>query len=157
MDVIKQMIYTALRDDTTATVGLRALLGHSSTPYGVYKEYSLQSFDFTNSKKYITLSNLTGLPDISLPRHNYSTVFKEETYQIIAWGGDATTSNDKILDRVKYVLEGKRKTTNPTSNAKVFSIKCEFEGPDLFHEDYKIFYKSARFRIWLQDETMTGN
>jgi len=157
MDKIKDMIYTALRDDSTATIGIRALLGNTTaTPYNVYHANLPDPLDFASSKKYITYFQLSGDFDTTYPRNNFSTMPKQETYQITVWGGDTTTSNDKILDRVRYILEGKHKTTNPTSDAKVFSIKCEWESADMWDDDYRIFYKSARFRIWLQDVTITG-
>lgn len=156
MDVIKEMLYKAIRDDDTATVGIRALLNQSVTPYGVYHANLPDNVDFSSSKKYITYFQLTGLPEPEYPRHNYSTMPKQETYQITAWGGDTTTSNDKILARVMYLLEGKHKTTNPTSDAKVFNIRWEFDGPDLWDEDYRIYYKTTRYRVYLQDITISG-
>lgn len=157
MYVIKEMLYKAIRDDSKATVGIRALLSNTTTtPYNVYHANLPDNVDFSSSKKYITYYQLTGEYDTSFPRHNYATIPKEETYQFTVWGGTGTTSNDKILDRIKFLLEGKHKTTNPTTDAAVFTIKCEWEGPDLYDEDYRIYYKSARFRVWLQDVTITG-
>lgn len=157
MDVVKEMLYKAVRDDSVATVGIRVLLGNTTTtPYGVYHANLPDNLDFASSKKYITYFQITADYDLSFPRHNFATIVKEETYQFTAWGGSGTSSNDKILDRVKYLLEGKHKTTNPTSDAIVLSIKCEWEGPDLWDEDNRIFYKSIRFRVWVQDVTITG-
>ena len=157
MDVIEEMLHVALRDDSTATVGIRALLGHVATPYGVYHSNDLpDNLDFTGGKKYISHFQLTGDYDMSYPRGNFSTMPKQETYQISVYGGKGTTSNDKILARIRYRLEGKNKTTNPTADAKVFDIRCEWEGPELYDEDYKEFYKQSRFRVWLQDIMITG-
>lgn len=156
MDVIKSMLYTVMRDDTTATIGLRALLSQSTTPYGIYHANLPDNVNFASSKKYITYYQLTGEFDTSYPRNNYTTMPKQETYQITVWGGDTTTSNEKILNRIKYLLDGKHKTTNPTSDADVFMIKCEWESEDLWDNDYRIFYKSARYRVWLNDINITG-
>jgi len=157
MDVIKSMIYKVIRDDAVATIGIRALLGQTVSPYGVYHANLPDNFDFSSSKKYITYYQLTGEFDTSMPRNNFSTIAKQETYQITVWGGDNTNSCDKILDRVRCLLEGKHKTTNPTTAAMVFNIKCEWEGPDQWHDLYKIFHKTARFRVWLQDCTIVGD
>jgi len=154
MDVIKEMIYKVMRDDSEASVGLRALLDQTSTPYGIYKADLPDNMDFSAGVKCVTMFQLTGEFDTSMPRENFSTVAKQETYQITAWGGDALVSCDKILDRVRYLLEGKHKTTDPTTNAAVFSIKCEWEGPDQRDIDYRVNHKSARFRVWLQDLTL---
>jgi len=156
MDVVKQMIYVAIRDDDKATVGIRALLDNTTTtPYNVYHANLPDNVDFSSDQKYITYFQVTGDYDPTFPRHNFATMAKQETYQITAWGGDATTSNDKILDRVRYLLEGKHGTTDPTSDAAVHNIKCEWESPDLYDEEYRIYYKQARFRVWLRDATIT--
>ncbi len=155
MDVVKEMIYKALRDDSAATVGIRALLSQAATPYGVYHANLPDNVDFTSNKKYIVYFQGPSDYDKTYPRHNLATVVKEETYQITAWGGNATTSNDKILDRVKHLLEGKHKTTNPTTDAEVYQIRCEWEGPDLWDDDYKTYYKSTRYRVWVRDDTVT--
>jgi hypothetical protein len=157
MDVIKEMLFEVMRDDSVTTVGLRDLLSQTVSPYGVYHANLPDNLVFTSGKKCITYFQLTGEYDTSMPRHNYSTMAKQETYQITVWGGDATTSNDKILSRIIYLLEGKHKTTDPTTEAMVFSIKCEWEGPDQYDTDYRIFHKSARFRVWLQDCSIVGD
>ena len=153
MDVIKKMIVSALQADDQATVGLRALLSQATTPYGIYHAILPTTVSFASSKKYITYFQLTTNLDLSYPRVNMSTVPKQETYQITVWGGDTTTSNDKILARVRWILDGKRKVTNPTADASVYDIKLEWEGPDMWDEDLKIWTKSSRFRVWLGDNS----
>lgn len=157
MDKVKEMLYKTLRDDSTATVGLRALLGNTTvSPYNVYLAKLPDNPNFVGGDKFVTYMQLTGEYDTSYPRHNFATVVKQETYQFTSWGGDATTSNDKILDRIKFLLEGKHKTTNPTSDAEVHAIRCEWEGPDLYDDDYEVNYKSIRVRVWLRDDTIAN-
>lgn len=151
------MIYEALKNDTATTFGIRGLLRQTSVPYGIYHANLPDNFDFADSKKYITYFQLTGEFDTSMPRDNFSTIAKQETYQITIWGDDNLISNDRILSRIIYVLDGKHKTTNPTTKAMVFDIKCEWEGPDQWHDIYKIWHKSARFRVWLQDCNIVGD
>jgi len=161
MDAVRDMIKNTLQSDSVATVGLRALMNQSTSPYGIH-HYNLtvtlaDDLAFSSGKRYITYFQITGVYDTSMPRNNFSTMAKQETYQLTVWNGDDTVSCDKLIDRIKYLLEGKHRTTNPTTEAMVFNIKCEWEGPTAWDDDFLIFTKSVRFRVWIQDCTIVGD
>ena len=158
MDVIATMILTALRDDDEATNGIRALLGHSTTPYGVYHTELLENPDFNSSKRYISFYQITSTPDMDYPGNsrNFTTLPVQETYMITAWGGDTTTTNNLILKRIRYLLQGCHKVTKPTTDADVYDIKMEWEGPELYDKIFGVHYRQVRYRVWLNDVSITG-
>lgn len=149
MEKIKQAIYTALRDDSTATVGLRTLLGsHTATPYGVYFGRSPVTADYS-SKSYLTYSFLSG--DGDMGSSDSSCERRSGIFQITAWS-ESNTTMERILRRVSNVLHRKNKVTNPTSESQLVDIQLASQGPDLFDDDAKVYYRSDQYRVWWRDD-----
>ena len=66
---------------------------------------------------------------------------------ITVWGGD----HDAIFDRVYQLLHEK---TGPESDTwKIKSIRVEHEGPDIFDENLKVYYKVIRYEVLLARTT----
>ena len=147
MKLLKQAIHTALRDDSVATVGLRALLGHAALPFGVYYHFLPEQPDFSTSH-WLTWHLLTGSP-VAAPES--SAYLRETTFDVTAWSEDPDKVED-ILLRVRAVLENARKVTRPTSECDLHAIKWEGHGPDLFDPKFQVYFRSENYRAFHRED-----
>lgn len=147
MKQLKQCVHTALRDDSVATVGLRALLAHAATPWGVYERYLPEQPDFS-TKHYLTWNVVSGSAGESAEVDAY---LREVVFDVIAWSEDPDLVDD-IHMRVRSVLENMRKITQPTSGCAVHQIKWEGHGPNLFDPQYQVYSRAEQYRIWYRED-----
>lgn len=145
---IFEAINTALRDDATATVGLRAITGHSATPWGVHKHKMPEKPDFT-SKYYIVFYFLGATPINDT--HGSEARLREDVLVIDVYGksGDQV---EVILKRVRWLLENRRGVTLPTSEEELHAIEYEGPGPNLYDEEFNVPHRVNNFRVkWRED------
>lgn len=150
MKLLRQAIYTAMRDDGVTTVGLRTLLGHSATPWGVYFHFLPENPDFT-SKAYVTFAFVGGT-DVSSA--DVAAYLRESVVQVTAWGADPDKVEDALL-RVRAVLCNLRKVTVPTSGIELHGLKWEGHGADLFDTDYGVYHRSETYRASYREEIVS--
>lgn len=153
MEEVSKALYTALRDDSEANVGIRALLGNTTTtPYNVYHAFLPEAIDFSQSsgnKGFITYQFISGTPDIT--QHSRASMLSEDIYQFIAYHRNLSTVED-IHRRIKKVLQQKRKVTDPTTQAVIHEIKLDSEGPSTFDNAFKVWFQSKFYRVWVRDD-----
>ena len=132
MITVQERIYSRLTGDTTATVGLQALLGSSGR--------IVAGLDYDLLKApCIAFNNLTNIPgDINSDNVQIDVEFY--TFKVFA------DNCIKIISRLRLLLD--RYTFAETSEAGVLRCVWDSDGPDLFDEDLKVRRKDARFRIY---------
>lgn len=148
MKALKQSVHTAMRDDSVATVGLRTLLGHAATPFGVYYHFLPEAPDFTSSKHYVTWNFLSGSPIESSDSDAY---LRQVVFEVRAYSSDPDKVED-ILLRVRAVLENLRRVTVPTSDIQLHDIKWDGMGPDLFDPDFLVYLRSEQYRSFYRED-----
>jgi len=155
MEQVDQAIYKAMRDDSEATVGLRALLGNtSSTPFNVYHAFLPQSIDFSKSDgsdSYITYQFISGVPQNA--SHSLADMVQEDVYNITVYSRSRPTL-ESIHRRIKTRLQNKRGVTNPTSEAELIELKLDSESSPQWDDDFKIWFQSKFYRAWVRDDNI---
>ena len=151
MEKLKEAVYTALRDDSTATVGLRTLLGHAATPYGVYFAYLPEKPDFS-SKHYLTYMLLAQAAEPGVGGTDMR--LRQAVFSVTAWSSSDITK-EQILRRIENVLEQMRKVTKPTSQCELHDLRFESSGPDLFDDEFKVHHRSVQYRAYYRDDITT--
>ena len=148
MNEIRKAIHTALRDDDEALVGIRALLGHSTDPFGVNYHHLPDKLDFS------TLSFLTWFFLSATPQDD-NTGFDVNTKSLIlsvtAWSRLPDTVAT-VLKRVDSTLVDLRRVTIPTTDEELHGIKNAGSGPDLFDNDYKAYYRRDTYQVWYRQD-----
>lgn len=147
MKALREAIHKALRDDSAATVGLRALLGHATTPFGVYYHFFPETPDFTNLS-YLTYYFLAGVAGES---HDVDAYLREHVFAVTAWSEDMDKMED-ILMRVRNVIENMRKLTLPTATIGLHSIKWESASADLFDQDDQVYHRTEQYRAFYRED-----
>ncbi len=151
MKELTQSIHKALRDDSVATVGLRALLAHAATPWGVYRAYLPEQPDFS-AKNYVTWY-LLAASGITSP--SVDALIRQQVFSVTAWSKDPDTVTD-IHHRVRSVLENLRAVTLPTANCALHQIKWEGAGPELFDADFRVYYRAETYRAYYREDIATN-
>lgn len=152
MEQVAQSIYQAMRDDSAATVGLRALLGNTTTtPYNVYHAFLPAGIDFssTTAQSYITYQLISSVADIE--QHSKGGRIMVETWQITAYA-HTRTKVDSIHRRIRHRLDALHNVTLPTSQAVLHQIRFESLGPHTWDDAYKVFFQEATYRSWGRDD-----
>lgn len=149
MELVSQAIYTALRDDSEATNGLRALLGNTTTtPYNVFHADPPAAFQFDGGKSCLTYLFVSGTPDLS--GHPTAGRAMQEIYRINAYSRNLLTV-ERIHKRVKWRLQGKRSLTLPTTETLLQQLKLDSMGPTRYDETWNVYWQSADYRAWVVD------
>ncbi len=148
MEKIRECLFKALRDDSVVTVGIRALLGHPATPWGVHHMSMPESPDFS-TLGYLTYYLLAQPPGGG--KESPDSRLREAVFSVTAWSESADTV-DKVLRRAENVLVNARKVTVPTREAGVHGVDFDGSGPMLFDDDYKVFYRAVQFRVKYRDD-----
>ena len=150
---IKEAVWTAMKDDgiSATASSIRALLEFSTTsaktPFGVYYHSFPMTPDF-KAHSYITYYFIGGsggqgyLTDARL---------REVVLSVTAWSEQAVRV-DRILRRVEMLLHECRHVSKPTSQSALHDIRWDSAGPDLFDDDYKVYYRAEQYRIWYRDD-----
>ena len=144
MKVIKEMVHTALRDDTS----LRTTLGHAATPYGVYEAFFPETPDFS-SKSYVTWQFLGGASDQDV--HGVEMRQRSKDVAVTVWSANPDTIED-AHKRIRRVLIDMFAVTKPTSDAEVHQIKHMDEGPDLFDDEAKAYFRAETYRVKFRED-----
>ena len=147
MKALKEAVHAALRDDSTATVGLRDLLVQTVTPYGVYEANFPEQPNF-KSKSYLTwqmIARVTTSSQLSDLR------LREQTFAVTAYSTSPDTV-DNILRRAVFVLENTKAVTLPTSDVVLDRILHEDSGPDLFNDKFSIYFRAENFRAFYRED-----
>ena len=158
MEQAGQAIYTALRDDSEATNGIRALLGNTTTtPYNVYHADFPTSFDFSPSsgtaQGLITYHMVSSVRDNEMSRP--SIYVFQALYNITVYAR-ALTKVEAVHRRVMLRLHNMRNVTVPTTLAWLHNVKLENEGPNIFDDAFKVHYRAAFYRVWGRDDNING-
>jgi len=147
MKLLAQAIHTALRDDTVATIGMRALLGFSATPWGVFQEHFPDIPDFGNNGmltwQFVSASEAggSGLSDMKL---------RQQVFRVTAWSVNPDVVFD-ILKRAMFLLDNMRGVTKPTSDVDLHQIRYESSGPTLYDDKHKVYYRADTFRAYFRE------
>lgn len=153
MEKVNESIYKALRDDSEATVGIRALLGNTTTtPYNVYHAFMPENVDFspsTGAQGFITYQFVSGTPDPD--NHSEASRLSEDVYQITVYHRNQSIVED-IHRRVKRRLQHKRGVTDPTSQAELVGLKLDSESPPTFDDVFKVWFQTKFYRAWVRDD-----
>lgn len=156
MEAVNQAIYKALRDDSEATVGIRALLGNTTTtPFNVFHSFLPESVDFSpssGSQGFITYQFVSGTPDLSSQSEALRLI--EEVYQVTAYHRSLSVVED-IQRRVKKRLMRKKGVTDPSSQALISQLKLDSEGPPTFDDVFKVWFKLSLYRAWIRDDDIS--
>lgn len=147
MKLLKQAIHTALRDDSVATIGMRTLLAHAATPWGVYEAFLPEQPDFS-SRTYLTWKIISGSAVCAPLSDAY---LREAVFEITVWGSDMDKVDDALV-RARSVLENLRRVTLPTSGIALHSLKWEGNGPDRFDPDYQVYSRSEQYRAFYRED-----
>lgn len=157
-DKVSEAIYKAMRDDCDDLVGLRALLGETrNTPFNVYHAYLPERVDFRNSdgddRSYVTYFMVSSTPDNSFSSPASRAI--ELLYDVTGYSRKLLTL-EKIMRRVKWRLQDKRGVTNPSSLVAIQKIALDSEGSTSWDEAFKVYFKTATYRVWGRDDDL-GN
>jgi len=121
MAILKEYIYQLLRDDAT----LHTLLSKAETPYGVY-------FMSPPAKpEFPLITYFVGPQSGRFPR--------DITINITAWGNNFEAVQNRIYELLHDVV--------PTgiSDCTPKMLKWDWAAPELFDDDYKIYYRQDRY------------
>lgn len=129
MNGLRQMIHTALRDDSQATVGLRAVLGHAATPYGVYESLPPAAPDYKDNKALLVWDLLGGPSDDAA--HGVEMRLRKQVLSVTIWCPIRDTI-ETAHARVRRVLEDRHKVTYEPTDADVHQLKHREAGPYLW-------------------------
>ena len=154
MEKISEAIYKALRDDSESAVGLRALLGNTTTsPYNVYHAFLPTSIDFSptaGNKGFITYLFVSVVPELGT-REDMRVM--EEVYNITAYHR-LLTQLESIHRRIKWRLQDARGVSNPTSQAQLLNIRMESLGSMRFDDVFNVYFQTAFYRVWVRDDDL---
>ena len=153
---VSQAIYTALRDDSEATNGIRALLGNTTTtPYNVFYKSPPAQFDFTpasgSAQSLLIYNEVASIGDLTIRPKTVQLL--EEEYDVQAWSR-SLTQLDAIMRRVKLRLNGLRNVTLPTSQNDLHQIKFQSMTSAIFDEAWQVYWRTARFLAWSRDDVL---
>lgn len=155
MEKIDEAIYLAMRDDATATVGLRALLGNTTvTPYNVYHSHLPAAIDFTpasGQKGFVVYSFVSGALDNA--QQSRAGQVQESLYNITVYHR-LLPSLEAIHRRIKQNLYHLWRMTLPTSQAELHQVKLDSEGPHVWDDAFKVHYQTKIYRVWGRDNDM---
>lgn len=127
---LRQWLYTTLRDDSTATIGLRALLGKSASPYGIYRQWPPQSPQFPLVTYALTaMSESAG-----------NLAVRDLYFTITAWG----SNYEAVAERVRTLLRRKHPATSDYSVKMITFDQMVFEGHD---EELNCDYRQDRYLV----------
>lgn len=154
MEQADQAFYKTLRDDTEATVGLRALLGSpSANPYNVYHAYLPEALDFSpagGAQSFLTYLRVSSRGDIEHPRP-VQTV--QSLYDVTGYSRSRATLNS-IMERVKLRLHRMRNVTAASSQVVIHQVLFESEGSDRFDEAFNCHWRVATYRMRFRDDNI---
>lgn len=149
MELVSQAIYTALRDDSEATNGLRALLGNTSaTPYNMFHAFVPASFQYDGGKSCLTYQFVSGTPDLNTHPTAGRTV--QEVYRVNVYSRSILTV-ERAHKRVKWRLQGARSVTQPSSESIISKLALDFMAPTRYDEAWNVFWQTADYRAWIID------
>lgn len=155
MEKVAEALYKALRDDSATTVGIRTLLGNTSTtPHNVYHSFLPEAVDFSpsaGSQGFITYHFVSGTPDQS--QMSTASRLTEEVYQFTAYHR-SLSQVEAIHRRIRNRLENKRGVTDPSSQAEISEVRLESQGTSTFDDAFKVWYRSDFYRVWGRDDDL---
>lgn len=155
---ISEAIYKALRDDSLATNGIRALLGNTTTtPYNVYHAYVPESVDFSppaGAVGFITYFMVTDTPNLEY--QSVATEVVESIYNITAYH-KTMTQLDKVLRRVRYRLEDMTGITRPTARSTMHKVRWQMDTTTKWDDEFKVWYRTSLYKVWYRNDDPTGN
>ena len=152
MKEINKALYVVLRDDSEAVVGLRTLLGNTTTaPYNVYYRNLPDNVDFktTTNQSFITFFPVS--LNYNHTFHDYDARGFVALYQFTAWSRSYTKTYD-IVNRIKWRLDGSRSITSPLTDAVIHKILFENTGPETFDNEFKVNMLVSHVRVWGRDD-----
>ena len=153
MEKVSQALYQALRDDSEATVGIRALLGNTTTsPYNVYHAFIPEAIDLKTAAGnvgFITYNLISSVAetDIGAP----AVRLFQELYDFTVYHRLLTTV-EAVHQRIKRRLISNRGVTQPTTLAAIYNLKLERLGPHRWDENFNVYFQVASYRAWVRDD-----
>jgi len=154
VEKIAESLYKALRDDSEATVGIRALLGNTTTtPYNVYHVSIPAAVDFvtaTGSQSFIVYQFVSGTPDQSF--HGRDGLAGQELYSFRVYSRTLSTL-ESVCRRMRLRLR-KKYVTDPTTQAVILEIKMDSEGATIWDDEFKVWGRTVYYRVWMRDDNL---
>lgn len=144
MNGIRQMFHTALRDDDEATVGLRALLGHSATPWGVFEEKPPANPDYKDDKAILIWDLLGGPSDPDA--HGVEMRLRKDVLAVTIWCPIRDTI-ETAHARARRVLEDRYKVTYTPTDVDVHQVKHRERGPYLWDPEAQVHGRAELYDI----------
>lgn len=155
MEAVAQALYTALRDDSEATVGMRALLGNTTTtPYNMHHVLIPEAIDFVTAagtQSFMVYQFVSGIPRQDI--HGRDGLAGEELYNFRVYSRSLATL-ESICRRIKLRLQNKLYVTQPTSQAVIQEVKLDSEGPTIWDDEFKVWGRSNFYRVWCRDDNL---
>lgn len=127
---LQQWLYTTLRDDSTATIGLRALLGKSATPYGIYRQWPPENPVFP----------LVTYALVTMNENAGSIAARDLWFNLTAWG----TNCDVVAERIRVLLRHAKPVTSDYSVKLIAFDQMVTAG---FSDELKCDYRQDRYWI----------
>ena len=153
MEKVDVAIYKTLRDDSEASVGIRALLGNTTTtPYNTYHAFLPDNIDFSpaaGNVGFIVYMRISSTPDLGV--HSLSTLTEQSVYQISAYHR-VLSSVEAIHRRIKKRLLRLDHVTQPTSQSGLYQLLLESEDPVTFDDSFKVWFQQKYYRAWVRDD-----
>lgn len=158
MDAISAALYQALRDDSEAVVGLRALLGNTAaTPYNVYHSILPETFDFSKStgdKGAVTYFLVSDTPDPDAGSTN--TRLMQAVYNVQGYHVNLATL-DTVMRRIKWRLQDMRGITLPNSLGELHRVRLSSEVGERYDAKFMVWWRTAVYRVWYRDDDLHSN
>ncbi len=155
MEEAEKALYQALRDDSEALVGLRALLGNTTTsPYNVYYAYLPENVDFSpsgGSKAFVTVLLTASPADISSPKA--AARLMQDFYQVTVYARDLSKVRS-VHRRIRWRLDGARGLTIPTTLDQVHKVALIGYGSDRYDDKFDCRWQMAEYRVWRRDDDL---
>ena len=155
MEEAEKAIYQALRDDSEATNGLRALLGNTTTsPYNVYYAFLPENVDFSaagGSKAFVTVLLASSVAD--LESRSPAARLMQDVYQITAYARELSKVRS-IQRRIRWRLDNLRGITLPTTIDQFHNVALETYSADRYDDKFDCRWQMAEYRVWRRDDDL---
>ena len=156
MEEAQKAIYQAIRDDSAASIGVRALLGNTTTtPYNVYYAFLPVALEFSpasgTKQGFVVVLLISSVADLSAGKAD--TRLMQDVYQVSVYARDLSKVRE-VHSRIRWRLEGKRGLTDPTTDDVIHKIALESIGPDRYDDAYECRWQTAIYRVWRRDDDL---
>ena len=139
MNALRQMVHTALRDDSS----LRTTIGHAATPYGIYEGFAPEVPDYT-SLSYAYWQFLGGAQDEEA--HGVEMRLRTLQFSVTVLSANPDTV-ETAHQRIRRIFNDKQAVTLPSTEADVHEVRAIEAGPNLYDEAKQVYFRAETYRI----------